>query len=301
MDGIRTFDPDKLSLRNLHHQFLAAVAPRPIAFASTIDADGKVNLSPFSYFNVFSTKPPVMIFSPARSGRDLSHKHTYENVLEVPEVCINMVNYDMVQQMSLSSTAYPKGVNEFDKAGFTALPSQQIRPPRVGESPVSFECRVDKVIELGQEGGSGNLVISRVLLIHVNEKYLDPEGQIDTCKLDLVGRMGGPWYTRASGSALFKVPKPLSSLGIGVDQLPSHVRLSKILTGNDLGILGNQKSIPDDSIIDQSKNQPEVRSILANEGLGREDRIEALHLLASRLLKEQKAEEALAVLFAYPG
>jgi flavin reductase (DIM6/NTAB) family NADH-FMN oxidoreductase RutF len=223
---------------------LGAVAPRPIAFASTIDAEGNVNLSPFSFFNVFSANPPIMIFSPARRGRDNTTKHTYENVLQVKEVVINIVNYDIVQQMSLSSTEYAQRVNEFDKAGLTPVASETIQPPRVAESPVQFECKVNEVIALGTEGGAGNLVICEVLKMHIDEAILDADGKIDPVKLDAVSRMGGYWYGRAK-EGMFEVPKPLSRLGIGFDQLPEVIRTSKLLTGNDLAMLANVAVLPE--------------------------------------------------------
>ena len=240
---MKTIDPKALSTAALHGYMLGAVTPRPIAFASTIDVDGNVNLSPFSFFNVFSANPPIMIFSPARRGRDNTTKHTYENVLQVKQVVINIVNYDIVQQMSLSSTEYGKGVNEFEKAGLTPLASQTIKPPRVAESPVQFECRVNEVISLGTEGGAGNLVICEVLKMHINEAVLDPDGKIDPVKLDAVSRMGGNWYGRAK-QGMFEVPKPLSRLGIGFDQLPEAIRTSKLLTGNDLAKLANVEVLP---------------------------------------------------------
>jgi len=240
---MKTIDPKAVSTAALHGYMLGAVTPRPIAFASTIDSAGNVNLSPFSFFNVFSANPPIMIFSPARRGRDNTTKHTYENVLQVKEVVINIVNYDIVQQMSLSSTEYGKGVNEFEKAGLTPLASQTIKPPRVAESPVQFECRVNEVISLGTEGGAGNLVICEVLKMHINEAVLDADGKIDSVKLDAVSRMGGNWYGRAK-QGMFEVPKPLSRLGIGFDQLPEAIRTSKLLTGNDLAMLANVEVLP---------------------------------------------------------
>ena len=240
---MKTIDPKAVSTAALHGYMLGAVTPRPIAFASTIDSAGNVNLSPFSFFNVFSANPPIMIFSPARRGRDNTTKHTYENVLQVKEVVINIVNYDIVQQMSLSSTEYGKGVNEFEKAGLTPLASQTIKPPRVAESPVQFECRVNEVISLGTEGGAGNLVICEVLKMHINEAILDADGKIDPVKLDAVSRMGGNWYSRAK-QGMFEVPKPLSRLGIGFDQLPEAIRTSKLLTGNDLAMLANVEVLP---------------------------------------------------------
>ena len=240
---MKTIDPKAVSTAALHGYMLGAVTPRPIAFASTIDSAGNVNLSPFSFFNVFSANPPIMIFSPARRGRDNTTKHTYENVLQVKEVVINIVNYDIVQQMSLSSTEYGKGVNEFEKAGLTPLASQTIKPPRVAESPVQFECRVNEVVSLGTEGGAGNLVICEVLKMHINEAVLDADGKIDPVKLDAVSRMGGNWYGRAK-QGMFEVPKPLSRLGIGFDQLPEAIRTSKLLTGNDLAMLANVEVLP---------------------------------------------------------
>jgi flavin reductase (DIM6/NTAB) family NADH-FMN oxidoreductase RutF len=240
---MKTIDPKAISTAALHGYMLGAVTPRPIAFASTIDSAGNVNLSPFSFFNVFSANPPIMIFSPARRGRDNTTKHTYENVLQVKEVVINIVNYDIVQQMSLSSTEYGKGVNEFEKAGLTPLASQTIKPPRVAESPVQFECRVNEVVSLGTEGGAGNLVICEVLKMHINEAVLDADGKIDPVKLDAVSRMGGNWYGRAK-EGMFEVPKPLSRLGIGFDQLPEAIRTSKFLTGNNLAMLANVEVLP---------------------------------------------------------
>jgi len=241
---MKTIDPKAVTTGQLHRYMLGAVTPRPIAFASTVDANGNVNLSPFSFFNVFSANPPIMIFSPARRGRDNTTKHTYENVLQVKEVVINIVNYDIVQQMSLSSTEYAQGVNEFEKAGLTPLASETIQPPRVAESPVQFECKVNEVISLGTEGGAGNLVICEVLKMHIDEAILDADGKIDPVKLDAVSRMGGNWYGRAK-EGLFEVPKPLSTLGIGFDQLPTAVRTSKFLTGNDLAMLANVEVLPE--------------------------------------------------------
>lgn len=237
-------DPSQTETPQLHGYLLGAIAPRPICFASTVDGDGKVNLSPYSFFNVFSANPPVMIFSPARRVRDNTTKHTLENVQETGEVVINVVSYDMVQQMSLSSTEYPKGVNEFTKAGFTEASSVRVAPPRVAESPAQFECVVKEVVPLGQEGGAGNLVICEVVWIHLNESILDANGKIDPAKLDPVSRLGGNWYSRAN-RGLFEVEKPLRSLGIGVDALPEAIKSSSVLTGNDLGMLANIETLPE--------------------------------------------------------
>jgi flavin reductase (DIM6/NTAB) family NADH-FMN oxidoreductase RutF len=291
-------DTEKAGIRELHAYFLAAVAPRPIAFASTIDAHGKVNLSPFSYFNVFSTKPPVVIFSPARSGRENKHKHSYENVKEVPEVAISMVTYSMSQQMSLASTAYPKGVNEFVKSGFTPATSKLIKPPMVAESPVSLECTVDQVIELGESAGAGNLIICHVRLIHIKDEFINENGQLDTTKLDLIGRMGGPWYTRASGQSLFQIPKPLRSLGIGVDQLPQHVFGSSVLTGNHLGILGNQDRLPTMDEINDFAHHPLVRNMVVGDPGREEERIQIAHKGVAEIIEQGKPFEALCLVFA---
>lgn len=284
-----TIDPKEVSVPKLHGYLLSAVAPRPIAFASTIDAEGSINLSPFSFFNVFSANPPILIFSPARRGRDNTTKHTYENVLEVKEVVINIVNYAMVQQMSLSSTEYAKGVNEFVKAGLTPIASETVRPPRVKESPVQLECKINDVVQLGTEGGAGNLVICEVLKMHIQEDYLDSEGRIDQQKLDAVARMGGNWYTRAT-TGMFEVPKPLSTLGVGIDQLPESIRHSNVLTGNDLGIIGNVERIPSKEEITEFiiQNKVDLSSLKSEE----------IHTLAQKYIQEGEPLSALKVLLA---
>lgn len=290
-EEINTIDPANISQQELHGYLLSAVAPRPICFASTVDKEGNVNLSPFSYFNLFSVNPPIMIFSPSRRGRDNTTKHTLENVLEVKETVINIVNYDMVEQMSLSSTEYGDGVNEFVKAGLTQVPSNKVAPPRVGEAPVAFECVVDQVIALGDGPGAGNLVLAKVVQIHVKKAFLDAEGKLDTPKLDLVARMGGNWYCRANGDALFEIPKPIRTRGIGVDMLPEAVRNSTVLTGNNLGRLGNLEQLPTKEAIAIIAENAEVKSIL-NRG---EDSA-AFHKLAQQWLAEDKTEDALALL-----
>ncbi|MBL3656181.1 flavin reductase family protein [Fulvivirga sediminis] len=237
-------DPNKEELSKLHAALVGAVAPRPIAFASTVDKKGNVNLSPFSYFNIFSVNPPILIFAPARRGRDNTTKDTHENLLEVPEVVISTVNYPIVEQMSLSSTEYDKGVNEFIKSGLTPVPSEKVKPPRVAESPVAFECKVNKVEPMGDQGGAGILVICEVLLVHIDDAILDKNQVIDPYKLDAVARMGANWYARAQGDAIFEIPKPLRKLGIGVDQIPESIRNSDVLTGNNLGRLGNVEELP---------------------------------------------------------
>lgn len=288
---IKTIDPNNVSQQELHAYLLSAVAPRPICFASTVDKDGNVNLSPYSYFNIFSINPPIMIFSPNRSGRDGSIKHSHQNVLEVPEVVINIVNYSMVEQMSLASTSYDKGVNEFVKAGFTEVPSEKVKPPRVGEAPVAIECSVTEVIELADTPGAGNLILAKVELVHINEDYLDKDAQLDSQKLDLVGRMGGNWYTRSSGTSLFEIPKPIRNQGIGVDQLPEQVRNSTVLTGNNLGRLGNLESLPAQESIDRIAALPEIKELLESSI----DTIK-IHKLAQQWLEENRTEDALALL-----
>ena len=240
---MRSFLPSDLKTPELHGLLLGSIGPRPIAFASTLDQDGNPNLSPYSFFNVFSANPPIMIFSPARRVRNNTTKHTLENVLATKEVVINVVNYAIVQQMSLSSTEYGVGVNEFEKAGLGMLKSDLVKPFRVKESPVQYECKVKEVVALGKEGGAGNLIIAEVVKLHVNESILTEDLKINQHEIDLVARMGGNWYTRAN-LGMFEVPKPLSSLGIGVDQIPDKIRNSKILSGNDLGQLGNVESLP---------------------------------------------------------
>jgi flavin reductase (DIM6/NTAB) family NADH-FMN oxidoreductase RutF len=242
--SVLTLLPEDLQPPKLHAYLLGAVGPRPIAFASTLDAEGNPNLAPFSFFNVFSSRPPVLVFSPSRRVRDNSVKHTLENVEQVPEVVINTVSYAMVQQMSLASTEYPRGVNEFQKAGFSMLPSQRVKPFRVAESPAQFECKVTEIKPLGREGGAGNLIFCEVVAMHLRHDILGPDGLPDPARQDLVARMGGNWYSRAN-PGLFEVPKPLASLGIGIDAIPEAIRLSPVLTGNDLGMLGNVERLPD--------------------------------------------------------
>jgi flavin reductase (DIM6/NTAB) family NADH-FMN oxidoreductase RutF len=235
--------PSEITTEKLHSYLLSTVAPRPIAFASTVDANGNPNLSPFSFFNVFSANPPILIFSPARRVRNNTTKDTLKNAAQTKEVVINVVNFDLVQQMSLSSTEYPEGVNEFVKAGLTMLESHCVKPFRVAESPVQFECKVNNIIELGKEGGAGNLIICEVVKMHINKDFIADDGTINQEKLDLVARAGGSYYSRAK-NGFFEIPKPLSSLGIGVDALPSEIQNSTVLTGNNLGMLANVATIP---------------------------------------------------------
>jgi flavin reductase (DIM6/NTAB) family NADH-FMN oxidoreductase RutF len=238
-----SIEPKDLSPLKLQAYLQSAVAPRPIAFASTISASGQPNLSPFSFFNVFSSNPPILIFSPARRVRDNTIKHTLINAEATKEVVINIVNFDIVQQASLSSTEYADGVNEFVKSGLTQIPSDIVKPYRVKESPVQFECKVNQIIALGTGGGAGNLIICEVVKIHIDENILDDNGNIDQHKIDLVSRLGSNWYSRAN-QGLFEVPKPIANLGIGVDAIPDFIKTSNVFNGNDLGMLGNIEALP---------------------------------------------------------
>ncbi|SFW61720.1 flavin reductase family protein [Cellulophaga fucicola] len=284
--------PNEVTTAKLHGYLLGAVGPRPIAFASTVDKDGNPNLSPFSFFNVFSANPPILIFSPARRVRNNTTKHTLENVLETKEVVINIVNYSIVQQMSLSSTEYAEGINEFDKAGLTMLKSDLVKPFRVAESPVQFECKVTKVEALGEEGGAGNLIFAEVVKVHVDTTVLDENGSIDQHKIDLVARMGGNWYSRAK-EGMFEVPKPLSTLGIGVDSLPLKIRNSKLLSGNDLGLLGNIEQLPSaESVTQFVEENVSIRSVLStNDGV-------QLQLKAKEYIFNEDVTSALKLLIA---
>ncbi|MTI40770.1 flavin reductase family protein [Fulvivirga lutimaris] len=281
-----TIDPKDVSVPKMHGYLLGAVSPRPIAFASTIDKEGNVNLSPFSFFNCFGANPPILIFSPARRGRDNTTKHTYENVLEVDEVVINIVNYSMVEQMSLASTEYPKGVNEFEKSGFTPVASTKVKPPRVAEAPVSFECKVIEVKPIGGKAGSGNLVICEVLLAHIKDEILDDEQRIDPFKLDAVARLGGNWYSRVQGDSIFEIPKPLTTLGIGVDQMPAEIRNSNTLTGNDLGRLANIEALP---------NKDQIDTFIVSLNV-QPASIEQIHLLAKEYLQKGEVDNAWKIL-----
>jgi flavin reductase (DIM6/NTAB) family NADH-FMN oxidoreductase RutF len=293
-----SIDPKDLPVQKLHQYLLGAIGPRPIAFASTVDAEGKPNLAPFSFFNVFSANPPILIFSPARSGRTNTTKDTYNNVKIVPEVVINVVNYDIVHQMSLASSPYAPGVNEFEKAGFTALKSDSVKPFRVAESPVQFECKVNEVIELGTEGGAGNLIICEVLKIHIHDEVLDSNGMIDQQKIDLVARMGGDWYSRANAESMFEITKPISTCGIGFDALPVDIKSSKILSGNNLGHLAGIEKIPDETNVNEYKllELSDLFVSLEDNPLALE---EELHKRAKSLLDENKLEEAWLTLLSF--
>lgn len=290
-----TLNASELTPVQLQNYLQYAIAPRPICFASTIDVTGNVNLSPFSFFNLFSSNPPVCIFSPARRVRDNTTKHTLENVLEVKECVINIVDYAMVQQTSLASTEYSKGVNEFEKAGFTMLQSDMVKPPRVAEAPVQLECIVTQVIPLGDKNGAGNLVLAEIKRIHIKEDILDAEGKIDQTKIDLVARLGGDWYCRVIPESLFKVAKPLTTLGIGVDALPVSVRNSKVLTGNDLGMLGNMENLPTPDEIDAMQWNSNVKDILDATIGDFQNRERELHELARQLLALGNVSDALKI------
>jgi len=285
--------PGEIKTAQLHAFLLGAVAPRPICFASTIDENGVPNLSPFSFFNVFGSKPPILIFSPARRVRDNTIKHTLENVYATKEVVINVVSYNIVQQASLASCEYPKGVNEFEKAGFTALKSDFVQPFRVKESPVSMECKVLQIIETGNEGGAGNLVMCEVVCMHIDDRVLDENGRIDPHKIDLVARMGGDYYCRASGSSVFEVPKPNAQLGIGIDNLPAVIKNSTVLTGNNLGVLGNYTTIP---VVGELLQDDRLSHIIKEYGEDEKGRTNALHIYAKELLEAGNIEKAWQVL-----
>jgi flavin reductase (DIM6/NTAB) family NADH-FMN oxidoreductase RutF len=293
-----TLDPKELPIPKLHQYLLGAIGPRPIAFASTVDENGNPNLAPFSFFNVFSAKPPILIFSPARSGRSNTTKDTYNNVKVVPEVVINVVNYDIVHQMSLASSPYAPGVSEFEKAGFTAVKSDLVKPFRVGESPVQFECKVNEVVELGHEGGAGNLIISEVVKIHINEAVLDANGMIDQHKIDLVSRMGGDWYCRSDQNSMFEIKKPITTCGIGFDALPSDVRNSKVLTGNELGHLAGIETLPNETDVNEYK-LIELSDLFVSLEENPAELEQKLHIRASELLKENKLEEAWMTLLSF--
>jgi len=280
-----TLDPKELSVQILQKYLQNAIAPRPICFASTISKNGEPNLAPFSFFNIFSSNPPIAVFSPAYSGRTGAPKDTLLNVKEVPECVINVVNYNMVHQMSLASSPFPKGVNEFEKANFTAIPSELVKPARVKESPVQFECKVIEVKELGKAGGAGNLIICEIIKIHIDESILNEDKNIDTKKIDLVARMGDNWYCRASGDALFEVKKPITSIGIGIDSLPESIKNSKVLSGNNLGLLASVEHIPDvTEAFDYKKTLKQFGSV------------EEKHRHAQTLLDQNKLQEAWYVL-----
>ncbi|SHI40883.1 flavin reductase family protein [Flavobacterium terrae] len=289
---MKSFQPSELPTAQLQMYLQGAIAPRPIAFASTINEEGVPNLSPFSFFNIFSANPPILVFSPSRRVRDNTTKHTLENVLATKEVVINVVNYDIVQQTSLSSTEYGDGVNEFEKAGLTAVASDLVKPFRVAESPVQFECKVNDVIALGTEGGAGNLVICEIVKVHIKEEVLSEAGGIDQYKIDLVSRLGGNWYSR-SNMGLFEVPKPLVTLGIGVDSIPDAIKKDNFFTGNDLGMLGNIEALPtEEEIAIFVQENFTVKAVLSAD-----DRLK-VNQLAKEYLEKQDILSAWKVLLA---
>lgn len=293
-----TIDPTTIPVPKLHGYLLGAIGPRPIAFASTVDPNGVPNLAPFSFFNVFSANPPIMIFSPARSGRTNSTKDTYNNVKVVPEVVINVVTHKMVHQMSLTSSPYEPGVDEFIKGGFTKLKSETVRPFRVAESPVQFECKVTEVKELGDQGGAGNLIFCLITRIHIDDAYLNAEQKIDQQKIDLVARMGDNWYCRANGSALFEIDKPITTCGIGFDQLPKDIRESKVLTGNDLGQLANVLSLPDETAVNEYKLL-ELSDLFIKFEKNQTSLERSLHERAKELLKNNDVNGAWKTLLSF--
>jgi flavin reductase (DIM6/NTAB) family NADH-FMN oxidoreductase RutF len=287
--------PDSVATKDFHALLLGSVSPRPICFASTVDEQGNPNLAPFSFFNVFGAKPPILVFSPARRVRDNTTKHTLQNIEATKEVVINMVSYNMVQQQSLASCEYPQGVNEFEKAGFTPVASDLVKPFRVKESPVNLECKVLDIIYTGQEGGAGNLIICEVVKMHINDSVLDEKGMIDPHKIDLVARMGGDYYCRASGDSVFVVPKPNLQLGIGIDKLPLGIRQSKILTGNELGVLGNSTSIP---VVSDNVQDTRLKEIFNTYQDGSDELVDALHKYAQELIKRNQIDSAWQVLLS---
>jgi flavin reductase (DIM6/NTAB) family NADH-FMN oxidoreductase RutF len=292
-----SLDPKELPQPKLHQYLLGAIGPRPIAFASTIDDQGRPNLAPYSFFNVFSSNPPILIFSPARRGRDNTTKHTLENALAHSECVINIVNYDMVEQMSLASTEYPLGVSEFEKTGLTPIASDVVKPFRVKEAPVQFECKIKDVVALGTQGGAGNLVICEVVRIHVAESILDEEGRISPIKIDQVARMGGHWYTRAN-KGLFQLPQPMTQIGIGFDALPTDIKTSHILTGNELAQLAGVESIPNETEVNEYKLTELADVFMEFEGRAAELEVQ-LHTLAKELLQQKKVAEAWMTLLSF--
>jgi flavin reductase (DIM6/NTAB) family NADH-FMN oxidoreductase RutF len=293
-----SIDPKELTVQRLHQLLLGAIGPRPIAFASTLDAQGNANLAPFSFFNVFSANPPILVFSPARSGRTGQSKDTYNNAKTIPEVVINVVNYNMVHQMSLASSPYAPGVDEFVKAGFTALASHKVAPFRVAEAPVQFECKVQQIIELGQEGGAGNLIICEVLQMHIHESLLNEHGLIDQHKIDLVARMGADWYCRANPASMFEIKKPISTCGVGYDALPPDIKNSHVLSANDLGQLAGIEELPNETDVNEYKLL-ELSSLFLDLEANANALETALHQRAKELLSENQLEEAWLTLLSF--
>jgi len=293
-----SLDPKNLSVQRLHQLLLGAIGPRPIAFASTLDKEGRANLAPFSFFNVFSANPPILIFSPARSGRTGQSKDTFNNAKIRPEVVINVVNYNMVQQMSLASSPYAPEVDEFIKAGFTPLASEKVAPFRVAEAPVQFECKINQIIELGQEGGAGNLIICEVVQLHIQEEILNEQGLIDQHKIDLVARMGGDWYCRANTTSMFEIKKPITTCGIGYDALPQDIKNSQILSANDLGQLAGIEQLPNETDVNEYKLL-ELSTLFLELEHDASALEQALHQQAHDLLAQNLLEEAWLTLLSF--
>jgi flavin reductase (DIM6/NTAB) family NADH-FMN oxidoreductase RutF len=295
---MKTINPKDIETPKLHRYLLGAIGPRPIAFASTMDKDGVANLAPFSFFNAFSANPPILVFSPARSGRTNTTKDTYNNVKILPEVVINVVNFELVHQMSLASSPYPSSVDEFVKSGLTPVASECVQPPRIKESPVQFECKVNEVIELGDQGGAGNLIICEVLRIHIDEAILDEHQMIDQHKIDLVSRMGGNWYCRADENSMFEIPKPITTCGIGYDELPEDIKNSDVLTANNLGQLAGIESIPNETDVNEYKLIELSELFLSLEEDATQLEIE-IHKRAKLLLEKNHLEEAWLTLLSF--
>jgi flavin reductase (DIM6/NTAB) family NADH-FMN oxidoreductase RutF len=295
---MKTINPKDIETPKLHRYLLGAIGPRPIAFASTMDKDGVANLAPFSFFNAFSANPPILVFSPARSGRTNTTKDTYNNVKILPEVVINVVNFELVHQMSLASSPYPSSVDEFVKSGLTPVASECVQPRRIKESPVQFECKVNEVIELGDQGGAGNLIICEVLRIHIDEAILDEHQMIDQHKIDLVSRMGGNWYCRADENSMFEIPKPITTCGIGYDELPEDIKNSDVLTANNLGQLAGIESIPNETDVNEYKLIELSELFLSLEEDATQLEIE-IHKRAKLLLEKNHLEEAWLTLLSF--
>ncbi|WP_108870256.1 flavin reductase family protein [Aquimarina aquimarini] len=291
---IKSITVDESSVKEIHQYLLGIIAPRPIAWVSTISKNGTPNLSPFSFFNVFSANPPILIFSSARRVRNNTTKHTLHNIIEHPEAVINIPNYDLVEQLSLSSTEYPKGVNEFIKSGVTSVASDIVAPPRIKECPASFECKVNHTIPLGKEGGAGHLIIAKVVKIHIKLDVLDQNGKIDPLRFDSIARMGENWYSRIIKDSIFEIPKPIRNIGIGIDQLPSMIQNSTILTGNNLGRLGNVEKLPNTNAIQKRIKTKEIQAIIQQSS--KNDRLKKLHLLAKKYLEKGNTMTCLEIL-----
>jgi flavin reductase (DIM6/NTAB) family NADH-FMN oxidoreductase RutF len=296
MKNFKTIDPQDLTTREVHKILLNAVTPRPIALASTIDKNGNVNLSPFSYFNVFSAAPPILVFSPANRVTDNSRKDTLENILETKEVVINLVDFSLVEPTSLSSVYYERGIDEFLKSGLTKITSKKVLPPRVSESPISFECKVNEVISLGNNGGAGNLIVSEIVMMHINKQLLTLNGDIDPLKLNLVARMGGNYYLNVKSENLFEIQKPIGVNAIGVDKLPNHANKSDILTKNDLARLANIETLPKKAQIKKFIESYEIEKItsLANEN----EKVILNHKKVKEYLDKNDLESAVLTLFS---